>query len=89
MLANAPTGQSGMEMNVVAMEFNGLYRHTSVRQAIGAQNLDFAPPPKGPGGRSGRRRRKRLVDAQHEQGQGRRLGALHWTYTKEGQQSPR
>ncbi|HVG97282.1 MAG TPA: extracellular solute-binding protein, partial [Chloroflexota bacterium] len=88
-LANAPTGQSGMEMNVVAMEFNGLYRHTSVRQAIGAQNLDFAPPPKGPGGA------QRVAVAGNawsilnsSKARDAAWAALHWTYTKEGQQSP-
>jgi ABC-type glycerol-3-phosphate transport system substrate-binding protein len=34
----------------VAMEINGSFRHTPARTAIGAQNLDFAPPPKGPKG---------------------------------------
>lgn len=45
-----PAGQRPMELEMVAMEFNGLFRHTNVRAAIGAEHLDFAPPPKGPTG---------------------------------------
>ena len=48
--AAVPPGKAPMELNMVAMEVNGLFRHTNVRAAIGAENLDFAPPPKGPGG---------------------------------------
>ena len=44
------TGRTPMEIEMVAMEFNGVFRHTPVRAAIGEQNLDFAPPPKGPTG---------------------------------------
>jgi multiple sugar transport system substrate-binding protein len=38
------------DAGIVAMEINGSFRHTPARTAIGAQNLDFAPPPKGPRG---------------------------------------
>jgi ABC-type glycerol-3-phosphate transport system substrate-binding protein len=44
--ANVPPMEAGM----VAMELNGLFRHVTVRAAIGAEHLDFAPPPKGPTG---------------------------------------
>jgi multiple sugar transport system substrate-binding protein len=88
-LANAPPGQSGMELNLVAMEFNGLFRHTNVRAAIGAQNLDFAPPPKGPNGI------QRVAVAGNawsilntSKAQDAAWAALRWTYSKEGQQSP-
>jgi ABC-type glycerol-3-phosphate transport system substrate-binding protein len=88
-LANAPAGQSGMELNLVAMEFNGLFRHTNVRAAIGAQNLDFAPPPKGPNGA------QRVAVAGNawsivntSKARDAAWAALRWTYGKDGQQSP-
>jgi len=48
--ATVPSGKFPMEMSMVAMENNGLFRHSNIRPAIGAENLDFAPPPKGPTG---------------------------------------
>ena len=48
--AIVPAGKFPMEMNMVAMEQNGMFRHSNIRPDIGAQNLDFAPPPKGPSG---------------------------------------
>jgi multiple sugar transport system substrate-binding protein len=45
-----PAGKFPMELSMVAMEFNGVFRHSNIRPAIGAENLDFAPPPKGPTG---------------------------------------
>lgn len=48
--ATIPQGRSAMEIEMVAMEFNGVFRHTNVRAAIGEENMDFAPPPKGPTG---------------------------------------
>lgn len=38
------------DAGLVAMEINGSFRHTPARNGIGAENLDFAPPPKGPRG---------------------------------------
>ena len=73
-LATVPTGKFPMELEMVAMEINGVFRHAKARAAIGAQNLDFAPPPKGPGGPDGQRRRQRLVDHPALQEQGRRPG---------------
>lgn len=45
-----PQAARRMETEVVAMEFNGLFRHASIREALGDENIDFAPPPKGPTG---------------------------------------
>ena len=45
-IAPVPPFDAGM----AAMEINGSFRHTPARTALGAQNLDFAPPPKGPKG---------------------------------------
>jgi ABC-type glycerol-3-phosphate transport system substrate-binding protein len=87
--ATIPQGKTAMEVSMVAMEINGLFRHTNVRAAIGAENLDFAPPPKGP---TGIQRvsvggnawsilaLSKARDAAWE--------ALKWTYSKDGQQSP-
>jgi multiple sugar transport system substrate-binding protein len=49
-LAALPQGSGAMEAQMVAMEINGLFRHISVRAAIGNDNLDVAPPPRGPTG---------------------------------------
>ncbi|MGH2353140.1 MAG: ABC transporter substrate-binding protein [Chloroflexota bacterium] len=38
------------DAGIAAMEINGSFRHNPARLAIGAENLDFAPPPKGPRG---------------------------------------
>jgi ABC-type glycerol-3-phosphate transport system substrate-binding protein len=46
-LAAVPQGKAPLDIGMVAMEINGLFRHTNARAGIGAQNLDFAPPPKG------------------------------------------
>jgi ABC-type glycerol-3-phosphate transport system substrate-binding protein len=40
-------GATPFDAGMAAMEINGSFRHTPARNAIGAQNLDFAPPPKG------------------------------------------
>jgi ABC-type glycerol-3-phosphate transport system substrate-binding protein len=51
-LASLPQGMAGraIEQKMVAIEINGLGRFIDIRKAIGAENLDFAPPPKGPAG---------------------------------------
>jgi ABC-type glycerol-3-phosphate transport system substrate-binding protein len=49
-LLTVPAGKQPIELEMAAMEFNGIFRHTNVRAAIGAEHLDFAPPPKGPTG---------------------------------------
>lgn len=49
-LQAVPQGKAPLDIEMVAMEFNGLFRHTNARAGIGAENLDFAPPPKGPTG---------------------------------------
>ena len=51
-VATVPTGKAPFDVEMVAMEINGVFRHTNARAGIGAQNLDFAPPPKGPGGQT-------------------------------------
>jgi len=44
--ANLPRGTSFIENQMVAMEFNGLFRAQNIRPHLG-EKLDFAPPPKG------------------------------------------
>src|SRR5919199_4995045 len=45
--ATLPAGTPAFDAEMAAMEINGSFRHTPARTAIGVQNLDFAPPPKG------------------------------------------
>jgi ABC-type glycerol-3-phosphate transport system substrate-binding protein len=42
-----PANVPAMEAGMTAMELNGLFRHVTVRAAIGAEHLDFAPRPRG------------------------------------------
>jgi multiple sugar transport system substrate-binding protein len=49
-LQTVPQGKFPMELEMVGMELNQTFRHANVRAAIGSENLDFAPPPKGPTG---------------------------------------
>jgi ABC-type glycerol-3-phosphate transport system substrate-binding protein len=46
--AAVPAGKQPIEVQMVAMEISGIHRHTNIRAAIGAENLDFAPRPRGP-----------------------------------------
>jgi ABC-type glycerol-3-phosphate transport system substrate-binding protein len=39
-----------MDVGMVALEIEGFFRQSALRAAIGPQNLDWAPPPKGPTG---------------------------------------
>ena len=39
-----PSGQRAMEALVVAMEMNGVFRHTNIRPAIGAENQSLERP---------------------------------------------
>lgn len=50
--ASLPKGTRAFEAQMVAMEINGVFRHSSIRSALGEGKLDFAPPPKGPGGQT-------------------------------------
>ena len=47
-IRSVPAGKTPLDLEMVAMEFNGVFRHTNARAALGAENLDFAPPPRGP-----------------------------------------
>ena len=44
------SGIRPMDAQMVSMEFNGNFRHNAIRNGIGVENLDFAPPPVGPSG---------------------------------------
>ena len=48
--ATLATGQRTLEAEMVAMEINGLFRRATALPVLGQENLDFAPPPKGPKG---------------------------------------
>jgi ABC-type glycerol-3-phosphate transport system substrate-binding protein len=49
-LASLPQGKAPMDVGMVALEIEGFFRQAALRAAIGPQNLDWAPPPKGPTG---------------------------------------
>ena len=88
-LQAVPQGKNPIEIEMVAMEFNGSFRHPVIRDAIGAQNFNFAPPPRGPGGVQTAAvggnswsilSLSRSRDAAWE--------ALTWLYTRDGLKSP-
>jgi multiple sugar transport system substrate-binding protein len=84
-----PSGFRAMEGQIAAMEINGVFRHTNVRAAIGAENLDFAPPPKGPKGIQQARvagNAWSIMTLSKVQDAAWRV--LHYLHTKEGMLSP-
>ena len=50
LLRSIPAGMTPMRAKQAAIEVNGLGSYVAIAQSIGLQNIDFAPPPKGPGG---------------------------------------
>ena len=87
-IATVPSGKFPMDVEMVAMEINGVYRHTNVRAGIGAQNLDFAPPPKGPGGQTASVAGNAWSILQASKAKDAAWKALRWTHSKEGMLSP-
>jgi multiple sugar transport system substrate-binding protein len=87
-VATVPSGKFPMDVEMVAMEINGVYRHTNVRAGIGAQNLDFAPPPKGPGGQTASVAGNAWSILQASKAKDAAWKALRWTHSKEGMLSP-
>jgi ABC-type glycerol-3-phosphate transport system substrate-binding protein len=78
-----------MEVEMVAMEINGVFRHTNVRAAIGAENLDFAPPPKGPGGaQTASVAGNAWSIVQLSKNRDAAWKALRWIHTREGMLAP-
>jgi multiple sugar transport system substrate-binding protein len=43
-------GKRPIEVQMTAMEINGMFRHSAIRAVIGDDNYDVVPPPKGPSG---------------------------------------
>ena len=87
--ATLPAGKQPIEVQMVAMQIVGSHRIVQTRDAIGANNLDFAPIPKGPAG----------IQTQGVGGNAWSLmsqskakdaawAALKWTHTKEGMLGP-
>jgi multiple sugar transport system substrate-binding protein len=88
-LATVPQGKTPLEIEMTAMEFNGVFRHTNVRASIGADNLDFAPPPKGPGGiQTASVAGNAWSIVQLSKAKDAAWKALKWIHTKEGMLSP-
>jgi len=50
LLKTLPQGMTPMRSQQAAIEVNGLGSYVAIAKAIGMQNLDFVPPPKGPTG---------------------------------------
>jgi hypothetical protein len=50
LLRALPPGTTPMRSKQAAMEINGITAAVDIRSAIGAEHLDYAPPPKGPAG---------------------------------------
>ena len=46
--AAVPAGKQPIEVELVAMEISGIHRHTNIRAAIGAEQMEIVPPPRGP-----------------------------------------
>jgi multiple sugar transport system substrate-binding protein len=86
--ATVPQGRTPMEVEMVAMEINGVFRHTNVRAAIGNENLDFAPPPKGPGGQTASVAGNAWSIVQLSKNKEAAWKALRWIHTKEGMLAP-
>jgi multiple sugar transport system substrate-binding protein len=87
-LASVPTGKFPLELEMVAMEINGVYRHAQARTVIGAQYLDFAPPPKGPGGQTASVAGNAWSIIQVSKSKDAAWKALRWIHTREGMLTP-
>ena len=88
-MAKVPQGKTPMEIDMVAMEFNGVFRHTNVRASIGNENLDFAPPPKGPTGiQTASVAGNAWSIVQLSKNKDAAWKALKWIHTKEGMLAP-
>jgi len=87
-VATVPTGKAPFDVEMVAMEINGVFRHTNARAGIGAQNLDFAPPPKGPGGQTASVAGNAWSIVQLSKNKDAAWKALKWIHTKEGMLAP-
>jgi multiple sugar transport system substrate-binding protein len=88
-LKAVPQGRQPIEIEMVAMEFNGSFRHTVIRDALGAPNVDFAPPPRGPGGVQtaavgGNSWSILSLSKSHDAA----WEVLRWLYTREGLSTP-
>ena len=84
--ATVPQRKFPMEIEMVAMEFNG--RLPPPRHPRRHRGRRTWTSPRRPGGRAGVQTagggRQRLVHPQPLQGRGRRLGGAHWLHTREG-----
>jgi multiple sugar transport system substrate-binding protein len=88
-LATVPTGKTAFDIEMVAMEFNGVFRHTNARVGIGNENLDFAPPPKGPTGiQTASVAGNAWSVLQLSKVKDAAWKALRWIHTKEGMLAP-
>jgi multiple sugar transport system substrate-binding protein len=89
LLKMIPTGKTPMRVKQAAMEINGLGSIIDIRTDVGAEHIDVAPPPKGPGGVQQARvagNSWSVLSLSKEQDAAWRT--LKWLHTKEGLISP-
>src|SRR5262249_8634495 len=68
----------------VAMAVGDISRNVDVRAALGAENVDFAPTPKGPAGRSARVYSNDWSVLSLSKAQDAAWSVLQWTHSKAG-----
>jgi len=89
LLKQIPVGKTPMRVKQAAMEINGLGSIIDMRTDVGAENIDVAPPPKGPGGIqqarvAGNSWSILSLSKEHDAS----WKVLKWLHTKEGMISP-
>src|SRR5581483_2804984 len=82
-------GLTPMRSRLAAMEINGLAGAIDIRDAIGQENLDYAPPPKGPTGiQKARVAGNSWSILSLSKAQDAAWTVLRWLHTREGLISP-
>ena len=79
-----PQGTRAMEGRLVAMAIGDVSRHQDIRNALGAENVDFAPTPKGPGGPLARVYSNNWSILSLSKARDTAWEVLKWTHSKEG-----
>jgi ABC-type glycerol-3-phosphate transport system substrate-binding protein len=77
-------GTTPMRSKQAAMEINGITAAPDIRDAIGQQNLDYVPPPKGPGAQMARLAGNSWSILSLSPNQEAAWTVLKWLHTKEG-----
>jgi len=84
-----PQGTRAMEGRLVAMAIGDISRHQDIRNALGTENVDFTPTPKGPSGaRSARVYSNNWSILSLSKARDAAWDLLKWTHSKEGLSGP-